>query len=237
MKNFVFTSAGDNTTFYNRWCGENQNFDMYIIYYGNNDDNYNLYKSKSKLIERREGSKFQNFNYFYQTYPDIISKYDRFFILDDDIQMTCEDINKMFELSRKYNIAICQPSFSNDGKISHEITRHDPNILLRYTNFIEVNTPLYSKDALKNLMNVYHPDLIGWGIDYLHIWANGLDNTNIYAIIHSVTCVNPTTQQKGIRELLKIKNVNDRQLTWNKYADTINCPSKFKIIYYSSVDL
>ena len=236
MKNFVFTSAGDNTTFYNRWCSDNQTFDLYIIYYGNNDDNFNLYKSKSKLIERREGSKFQNFYYFYKKYPEIIDQYDKFFILDDDIQMTCDDINKMFELSHKYNFDICQPSLSEEGVVCYNITRHVPGVLYRTTNFVEVNTPLFSKNALINLMNVYHPDLIGWGIDFLYIWANGLDKKNNYAVIHCVKCINPNRTYQT-RELYKIKNVLTRRQTWEAYANTINCPIKYSAIYYTSVDL
>ena len=39
--NMVFTSAGDNTNFYNHWVDENMNYDIYVIYYENDDDIYN----------------------------------------------------------------------------------------------------------------------------------------------------------------------------------------------------
>jgi hypothetical protein len=51
-KNIIFTSAGDNTNFHNNWVGNNKNYDIWVIYYGDNDEKYNLYKNKVKFIEK-----------------------------------------------------------------------------------------------------------------------------------------------------------------------------------------
>ena len=228
-KNMIFTSCGNNTNFHNLWVNENKNekknYDVYAIYYGNNKEKYNLYKKKVDFIEKRKGSKFQNFYYFYNKYPEIINKYERFFILDDDIIFNVDDINKMFYLSKKYDLWICGPTFKNDGnsKISHQITIQKPNNLLRYVNFIEVNVPLFNKKALDKFMKYYDPILIGWGIDYLYIWANGLKHENKYALIDAISCVNPHDNKKNNkRELNQIKNVNDRAKIWGIYKKKHN---------------
>jgi hypothetical protein len=225
-KNMIFTSAGDNTNFYNNWVGNNQNYDIYAIYYGNNNNNFNLYKKKVNFIEKRKGSKFQNFYYFYNKYPEIINKYDRFFILDDDIIFNSyNDINKMFSISKKYNLSICGPTFKNNGKskISHKITIQQPKNLLRYVNFIEVNVPLFNKKSLDKLMIYYNPILIGWGIDYLYIWANGLENKKKYALIDSINCINPYDNNKNNkRELNNIKNAHNRKQIWDNYKKKYN---------------
>jgi hypothetical protein len=52
--------------------------------------------------------------------------------------------------------------------------KNKQNTLLDYTNFVEVNTPLFNKVALFGLMRYFDRSLIGYGIDYLYIWANGL---------------------------------------------------------------
>ena len=241
MKNLVFTSAGDNTKFYDDWLTpENiRTFDLYVIYYGKDENKYELYKSKATWIEKREGSKFQNFAYLYKTYAEKLVGYERLFILDDDIQMNAHDINKMFEISYKYNLSICQPSFTKESILSHGITRHKPKLLLQYTNFVEVNTPLFTRAALDKLMLYYNDNLIGWGIDYLYIWANGLDLKNAYAVIHSVKCVNPSKMQKGIetREILLCKKGRYRRNIWEKYADSIKCPREFKLLRYDSIPI
>jgi hypothetical protein len=231
-RNMVFTSAGDNTNFVKWWCSdkENQNYDIYVFYYGKKEENFKLYESHVTHIEASEGSKFQNFYKFWKKHGDIIDKYDRFFILDDDIEILSKDINEMFELSKEHNLEICGPSFSNDSHISHPVTKHKPNLVLSYTNFVEVNVPLFTRSALDNLMKWYDPILIGWGIDMLYIWANGMDETKSYAIIHKIQCKNPDIKSKKIktRELMLIKDAGKRAEIWNNYAKKIGCPTKFK---------
>lgn len=240
-RNMVFTSAGDNTNFIKWWCSskEIQKYDIYVFYYGNDDTNYKHYGSHVTHIERSIGSKFQNFYKFWQKYYEIIDQYDRFFILDDDIEITCEDINEMFEISKKHNLEICAPSFTNKSQVTYNITGHKDNILLSYTNFVEVNTPLFTKTALETLMKVYDPILIGWGIDILYIWANGLHNKNSYAIVHKIQCRNPPTDTKKnkTRELLLVKDAEIRDIIWKKYAAIINCPNFFKPLEYLSIPL
>jgi hypothetical protein len=48
-KNLVFSSVGDNTNFHNLWLYKNRNYDIYVIYYGNDEEKYNMYKKKSRF--------------------------------------------------------------------------------------------------------------------------------------------------------------------------------------------
>lgn len=241
-KNMVFTSAGDNTRFIEDWCSKaDQNYDIYVLYYGNSDANFQSYESNVTFIEKSKGSKFQNFHKFWNAHPEIIDKYDRFFILDDDIQITVQDINKIFDISREYNLEICGPSFNEAGGsiVSHGITKNKTNTLLSYTNFVEVNTPLFTRTALNNLMKMYDPILIGWGIDYLYIIANGIKKQKSYAIIHSIQCINPTSTNKKDknRELLNIPNCNSRIEIWEKYANKKNIPTTFHVKDYRDIPM
>ena len=219
-KNLVFTSAGNNTNFHKLWIGPDKNYDIMVVYYGNDEKMFKNYESKVDYIMKRKGSKFQNFHYVYNNHLDIINKYDRFFILDDDIIFNVNDINEMFHLSQKYNFWICGPTFKNvkECKLSHHITISKPNTLFRYTNFIEVNVPLFNRYALDMLMKHFDPILIGWGIDFLYIWACGNDKKDKYALIDKVTCINPHDNKKNNkRELNNIKNVHNRKEIWEKF--------------------
>jgi hypothetical protein len=240
--NFVFTSAGDNTNFDKLWLDNNQKYDVYVIYYGDNNSVYERYRTNKhiKFIERRKGSKFQNFLYFYKKYFNIIQNYERFFILDDDIIFNVDDINKMFEMSKKYNLDICGPSFVRPSKISWKVTIHKPERILTYTNFVEVNTMLFNKMALNKFMKYLSDELIGWGIDALAIWANGLSERNKYAIIHSVKCINPHDKTKKVekRELYKIKDAKKRRSIYEKYIKKIGIYNELKTytpIAYKSI--
>jgi hypothetical protein len=222
MENLLFTSAGNNTRFYEKWIDKNSNYDIYVIYYGDSNETYNFYKGKVKFIEKRKGSKFQNFHYFYKKYPKIINQYKYFFIIDDDIEFNSNDINKMFYYAKKYDLLICQPAFDHESRISHQITKYKEKILLSYTNFVEVNVPLFKKVALDKLMKVYTPILIGWGIDYLAIQANGKNLKNKYAIIHDIKCINPKEENKVIksetREIYLLPNVSNSSKIWRDFA-------------------
>tara|TARA_Y100000590_G_scaffold1649_1_gene2052 strand:- start:1676 stop:2518 length:843 start_codon:yes stop_codon:yes gene_type:complete len=232
-KNLVFTSAGNNTQFHTLWLNGNPNFDTWCIYYGDNDEKYNEYKKKVKYIERRKGGKFQNFHYIYNKYRDLVLSYERFFILDDDIIFETKDINKMFDISIEYDLDICGPTFKpTGGKISHEITTQRPNSKLRYTNFIEVGVSLFNKKALINLMKYYDPILIGWGIDYLSIWANGQDKKDKYALIDEVSCINPhdNTKSNG-RENKLVKGFNNEANIWHKFKNKLNISVPANITY------
>jgi hypothetical protein len=216
-KNMIFTSAGDNTSFDELWLGGS--YDIYVFYYGDNEDNYQRYKSKVTYIEKRKGSKFQNFSSFYRIKQHFVKKYDYIFVLDDDIIMNHKDIDKMFIVAQSYDLWICQPSFCSKSQISHEITKHKPTVFLQYTNFIEVNTCLFKKSALDKLMYVYDDQLIGWGIDYLSIQVNGIARDK-YAVVHDVVCTNPTINDKTVkrRELSLVDKCDQREKIWCDFA-------------------
>ena len=196
-----------------------------------------MYKDRVKFIEKRKGSKFQNFKYFYDTYPGIINQYDYFFIVDDDITINVAGINKLFEIAQSYKLSICGPSFIPPSKTSYRITKHNPTLLLAYTNFVEVNAPLFSKAALEKLMAVLPPELIGWGIDYLYMWLNGFNKKKDYAVVHCVTCVNPKDEDKIIkrRELTLVAGCSKRRAIWKEFATQIGCPTLILAFEYEKV--
>ena len=45
-------------------------------------------------------------------------------------------------------------------------------------------------------MKYYDPILIGWGIDYLFIWANGQNKKKKFALIDYISCINPHDKDK-----------------------------------------
>tara|TARA_Y100000385_G_scaffold288632_1_gene355735 strand:- start:9191 stop:10732 length:1542 start_codon:yes stop_codon:yes gene_type:complete len=216
--NLVFTSAGDNTDFDELWLDPVRKYKVWVVYYGDDDKVYEKYKSKVDYIERRKGSKFQNFNHIWKTKD--LSEFERFFILDDDILIDTSQINSMFKLSLSCNFSICSPSFDEKSKISWKITKSVKGSVFRFTNWVEVNVPLFNKEALKNLMDIYDDSLIGWGVDYLYMYVNNPEKRQKFAIVDSIKCTNPRDIRKGgQRELKKVKDWDKRQKTWEEFRD------------------
>lgn len=234
-RNLVFTSAGDRSELDSNWIDPGQEFDLFVVYYGDDDDRYARYRERAHWITRRKGSKYQNFHHFFHANPEIVARYRRFFILDDDLFFDggAMAINRMFAVSKRQGLDICGPSFTTDGKVSHDINAHRPGVAMAYTNFVEVNAQLFSRSALDQLMKWLSPELIGWGIDFLATWANGLEKQRSYAVVHEVRCRNPHDHDRDHRrELDQLPGVEQRQATWEAYAQSIGCPAEFPLLEY-----
>ena len=210
-KNLVFTSAGGNTNFDEFWLEKERDYDVWVIFYGDDEDKFNYYKERVEFIEKRKGDKWQNFHYVYHQYSKELSQYERFFLLDDDIIITTPDINKMFSISKESTLWICQPSFAKGSRLGHLINIHDPHYYLRYTNFVENNTPLMTRKAIDNFFTLYSPDeLDPHGTDFTYIWANGVEEKQRYAVIDSIQCVNPVDRVingERVRDCLNLNSL------------------------------
>ena len=221
-KNLVFTSAGDKTNFVSHWLDRqfHRNFDIWVVYYG--DSETDKYKENADHWERRKGSKFQNFYYMWKKYKAHLKKYKKIFVLDDDIIFSTIDINRCFEMSYLHELWLLQPTFKTSSKISHEITKQKPNSVLRYSNFVEVNTSLFDVEILEDIMEKYDPVLIGYGVDLLvsYILTRRKDyHRKKIALLDNVSCVNPHDIYKGgVREVDRVGPSSKRMEIWSKFA-------------------
>jgi alpha-N-acetylglucosamine transferase len=242
-KNLLFSSVGDRTKFFDLWCDENRNYDIIICYYGDITQNTVTdefmdfikirYENYVDFYYERKGSKFQNFNHLWKNNIFNINNYEKFFIVDDDIILSTNEINQLFDLMDKYDLDLLQPSFDNiKSKISHECTKSIDNAILHYTNFIEVTAPLFNKQSIDKCMYFYNDSLLGYGIDYLFMWVLGVKKENKYAVIDFIKCINP---HQEIREIDLLQPTNIRINKWLKIKKNYCIPNlvkkTFKIIF------
>jgi hypothetical protein len=167
-----------------------RNFDIMIVFSGSAASQVMKYKHLTEHLYIHKGSKFQNLHFVYNNHRDVLDKYDRFFALDNTIIIDTESINKMFDISERYKLMICAPTFKYDATTAaqHKIMLSINQPTLRYVNFIECSVPLLNRHALDKLMNYYDPALMDNGIDYLYIWACGESVTDKYALVDNVSC-------------------------------------------------
>ena len=223
-KNLVYTSAGDNSNisfWLKRFDGKkaHKNFDLWITYYG---DQENKLKNIADFYNVRKGAKFQNLLYVYQQWKEVLDNYEAIFILDDDIIIDCNAINRLFEIREQFDLWLLQPAFDSKGKISHPITKINPSCFLRYTNFVEVACPLFRKDKLDNFMKIFNPVLTGWGIDlwYHHVLG---EHPQKIAIVDAIPCINPHDVTKGgQREIDRLEEKSVRISKWVEVKEKFN---------------
>lgn len=236
-KYLIFTSAGDNANLHH-WLKGECNFDLWISYYGNvknkfiNDCDYYIAK---------KGGKFPNFHFCYNQWHDIISQYDAVMIMDDDLIFSGSDISRLFNVQVERDLWLSQPGFDRRGKVSFHLNEVQPFSAIRYTNFVEVTCPLFTKDKLAEFMTVYDPTLIGWGVDF---WFSELlskqDNEhNKIAIIDEISCINPRDQTKTDqkREIDKLQNTETRKHVWQSIQKQYKLDTTFKKQQYQLIKL
>jgi hypothetical protein len=210
-KNVLFVSAGDNTIFYENWLDKKRMYDLIVCYYGKNKNR--KYEKYADYYFERKGSKIQNFYYLWNE-NDILHKYDNYFIVDDDILIKTNEINQLFGYMNEFNLWILQPSFSEESKISHPITRQVLGNNFRYVNFIEINAPAFSNYAISKCMEIYNDNLTGYGVDYLFLIYLGIEHEDKYMIVDKISCINPNSET---REIDNLESQELRIQKWNNF--------------------
>jgi len=184
MRNLLITTFGE----YNHvksWLNGNRNFDVALI-------NYDFHEHSGKLVgDCVYLDSFATFKYpgIYEVLwsePRLL-KYDYYFMPDEDILLSCGDINTLFDKARTLNLDICCPSIKNSSESfpSWDCFVHIDAMDFVATKFIEVMCPVFSKHALSKCLDTFQKSQSGWGLDL--VWPKLVHNngSNI-GVIHSV---------------------------------------------------
>ena len=190
-------------------------FDIMIVFSGRAASKRMKYKHIVEHIYINKDYKFQNLHFVYNNHRNVLDKYDRFFVLDNSIIIDIKSINKMFDISDRYKLMICAPTFKYDAAkaakaakaAQHRIMQSRNRNTLRYVNFIDSSVPLFNRYALEKLMKYYDPALMDTGIDYLYIWACGESIADKYALVDNVTYSGSS-----------ISRSSNRNSIWDKFA-------------------
>jgi len=207
MKDYLlFSSIGDNydKAFKSWYCDSTErNYDIIFVYYGDDKARYNLLKKYCDIIKQRKGSKFQNLVNFYDDL--LIDNYKYSWIVDDDISLDFDQINKMFEFISQKQYSLCQPSMHPKGQNSYYINQNKKGLLaqqVNYTNFIEVGCPILNKDYLYKtviILKGLNNNLMAFGIDY--IWhTKFFTKNNYFKVLLNFMVYNPYPKEKKLKE-------------------------------------
>jgi hypothetical protein len=143
---------------------EQRNWDLCITCYSDNPSDIAL--PYEYLTHQHRQPKWRAlFNLFPPESP--LWQYDYIWLPDDDLMTTWADINRLFELCRRHSLLLAQPSIDPSSNVNHHITQTDNNYLLRFTNFVEIMCPVFSRDALRIAILTFRDTASGYGLDNL----------------------------------------------------------------------
>lgn len=151
------------------------------------DDSYNTFCNDTDFIFCQAGYKMDmTYNYLH-CHPNLLEHYDYFFLLDDDIRITTESVNHLFHVMREFCLEIAQPSLVM-SYFTYASTLHNPMCRLRYTNFVEMMMPCFSRKALKLVLSTFKKKVRWRGIE--HYWPILINsNHRDMAIIDEIKAV------------------------------------------------
>jgi len=171
-RNLVIVRAGDKSL-HPDWlgpAGSERSWDLVVSYFGDDPD---IHRRPDVVRFDGKGPKWGGLHALLNSGRLDWQAYERIWLPDDDLACTPESIDRLFMLADYHELHLCQPSLSHDSYISHATTVHNPRLLLRRTNFIEVMAPMLTRELLERVLPTMVENESGWGLDFL--WQLFLD--------------------------------------------------------------
>lgn len=113
-----------------------------------------------------------------------MSRYDAIAILDDDLTVSAEQINRLFEFGIEHGLSMWQPALTPESFHSHGHTIQREGKTHRRAPFVEMMAPFFSREALVKCLPSFQRNESGWGLDSI-VWPRLLDQKGI-AIVDSI---------------------------------------------------
>ena len=96
----VISAVGRNSL-HRQWLDGEPHFDLHLIVY---DDSADLFRGDTEHLCQLKGYKLKVVYRYLELHPELMGRYDYFFIPDDDLQMNAAAINALFEAMRRYGL-------------------------------------------------------------------------------------------------------------------------------------
>lgn len=115
-----------------------------------------------------EGWKLRKWGYMKEyLHPAALVGYDYVFCWDDDLDLLDFDVVKYLETVCRNGLEVSQPALTEDSHRSWEICVRDPLYPVgRFTNFVEVMCPVFTRRAWGAWWRMLDPWTNGWGWGY-----------------------------------------------------------------------
>ncbi len=146
----------------------NRNFDVLLSAF---DERASMPEGHGIFSEFRPGPKIAGLAEILRDHAELWRRYDHIAMFDDDLASDAKTISRMFELCREHRLQIAQPSLDPSSHTSFMGLLQQKGWQLRYTNFIEMMCPVFSREALEKVESLFG---LGYesGIDL--VWCNML---------------------------------------------------------------
>lgn len=157
----VFVQAGQN--FAPPYDPATAPFDLLINYYDASD-----HLGDAQYVFRQRGTKTTAIRKLLEDCPEVLLGYEAVLFLDDDVELTQEQIAALFKAQEIYRLDLLQASVSEDSECFFPVLKQpEAGKGLRLISGIEIMMPIVSHRALQDCGFVFAETVSGWGVDTL----------------------------------------------------------------------
>lgn len=188
-KYLVVVRAGD-ASLHPTWLegSAHRNWDLLVHSYGaqcpwSDQEGVEVIRAVGSDIQ---GPKMRAVHSLYTQKRDVFLAYEYICFADDDLAASLDTLNRMFLLCEHYGLELAQPALTRDSHMGNwAITMENTSFLLRYTNFVEVMCPVFSRAFLDLCAPTFNENLSGYGLDML--WSSWVSSPWKIAILDACT--------------------------------------------------
>ncbi|WP_157271699.1 DUF707 domain-containing protein [Azohydromonas aeria] len=162
-RNLVVLRAGDGSLHREWIAAPRRDFDLFISYYGRTPGRW---QEDADHYEMRAGPKWPALAELLDEQAELIAAYDCVWFPDDDLSVQPHTLDRMFAFFHAHQLQLAQPALTRNSFHTWNTLLQDPHSQLRYTRFVEVMAPLFSRAALGACQDTFAQSHSGWGLDW-----------------------------------------------------------------------
>lgn len=163
-RNLIALRAGDRSL-HGQWIASaRRDFDLFVSYYGHMPHRY---AADADFYEMRPGPKWPCIAHLLHAHVELLDRYDCVWFPDDDLAVDTDTINRMFAFFHAHQLSLAQPALTPDSYFTWRMLLQDRHCQLRFTRFVEVMAPMFSRAALRVCAPSFEESTSGWGLDWL----------------------------------------------------------------------
>lgn len=143
-----------------------RDWDLMVNYY----DAAGFHEGLGDYVVFQKGTKFTSMWMLWQRFRSVLQDYDHVLFIDDDVETTCQDLNRTFALCRKHQLDLAQMSLTEASFTSWDALFSRPGITgPRAVSAVEIMMPIFSRKALRCVAPSFSQSVSGFGLDL--IWG------------------------------------------------------------------
>ena len=163
------------------------------------------------------GGKWDGIYSFFTDNAHLLTAYDYFWLVDDDIETTQKQVEALFMYVHSHNFELAQPALTLDSYYSHRLTLRCPGFSHRHTNLIEIMAPILSRRVLEHVMPLFATTRSGFGIDWY--WQQTVECPE-----HAIAIIDaqPVGHRRPLRQHLQIMMQKDGVCPYMEREQLVN---------------